>query len=338
MACFEHHDNGENQIGAMVRAAFGLLWTAVAVCAMQQCAVAADYPSRTIRAIVPYSVGGFTDLTARLISQALSAELKQQIVVDNRPGAAGNIGMDLAAKSQPDGHTIMFNGSASTQNPALFKKLPFDPIADLKPVGMITQAPYIVVVHAGLPISNLAEFIKYGQANAGKITFSSGGATTRLAAELFMMQHNLTGEAVMYGGTGAAALSIASGQVQFGIMDSSGVMPLVPTGRVKVLAVSGERRLPSLPNTPTTAEAGFPDYVATTSSSLYVTGRTPDSIALQLNAALNRVLAQPEVKGQIEKMGGYASPMDFATVKSWYDMELKRWKQVVARAKILLAD
>ena len=333
MAC---NNRREKRSSRTAMTALLALWSVVTLSAASAGSI--EYPTRTIRAIVPYSVGGFTDLTARLISQHLAGELRQQIVVDNRPGAAGNIGMDLAAKSQPDGHTIMFNGSASTQNPALFRKLPFDPLTDLKPVGMITQAPYIVVVHAGLPVSNLGEFIKYGQANAGKLTFSSGGATTRLAAELFMMQHNLSGEAVTYGGTGAAALSIASGQVQFGIMDSSGVMPLVSTGRVKVLAVSGEKRLPSLPNTPTTAEAGFPNYVATTSSSLYVTGKTPNAIARQIHAALNRLLAQPDVRQQIEKMGGYASPMEFEAVAEWYEQEIKRWKAVVARAKLPLAD
>src|SRR5690349_2055379 len=164
---------------------------AVALLTLAPCTASAEYPERLIRAIVPFAPGGSNDGMARLISPELAKALGQQVIVENRPGAAGNIGIDVVAKSQPNGYTIVFSATASTQNPALFRRMPFDPLRDIQPVAEIGQAPYVFLVNPSVPARTVRELVELARRNPGKLNASSGGIGTRLSSELFQIQNKL---------------------------------------------------------------------------------------------------------------------------------------------------
>ena len=300
--------------------------------------VHAQYPERLIRAIVPFSTGGTNDITARMISPHLSKALGQSVVVENRPGAAGNIGIEAVAKSAPDGYTILFSATASTQNPALFRNLRFDPITDIQPVAAIAEYPYAVVVTTQLPVKNLRELIALAQKNPASLNASAGGIGTRLSVELFKIRHNVRIEVVTYSGAGQAALAVATGETQLAIMDSTPFQPFLASGRVRLLAVASERRLPSYPDTPTTAEAGLPGFKAGATAAIYVAGKTPAGIVQTLNSAINHVIVLPEVKEQLRRQGGSSAPSSVSELTQWYRREIQVWKDIVARAKIPPVD
>ncbi len=298
----------------------------------------AQYPDRLIRAIVPFATGGTNDITARMISPHLAKALGQQVVVENRPGAAGNIGIEAVAKSAPDGHTILFSATASTQNPALFRNLRFDPINDIQPVAAIAEYPYSIVVNAHLPVRSVRELIALAQKSPVTLNASAGGIGTRLSVELFRIRNNIRIEVVSYNGTGQAALSVATGETQLAIMDASPFQPFIASGRVRVLAVVSDQRLPAFPNTPTTAEAGLPGLRAGATAAVYVTSKTPTSIVQTLNTAINNVTALPEVREQLRKQGGNTSPLSVSDLTQWYRREIQTWKDIVTRAKIPPVD
>jgi tripartite-type tricarboxylate transporter receptor subunit TctC len=320
--------------GAGVRAVF--IATMIALCVAH--AARAQYPERTVRAIVPFSTGGTNDITARLIAPHLAKALGQQVVIENRPGAAGNIGIEAVAKSAPDGHTILFSATASTQNPALFRHLRFDPLNDIQPVAAIAEYPYAIMVNAHLPVKNLRELIGLAQKNAATLNAAAGGIGTRLSVELFKIRNNVRAEVVTYSGSGAAALAVATGETQLAIMDTTPYQPFFASGRVRLLAVASERRVPHLPDTPTTAEAGLPGFTAGATAAVYVAGKTPAAIVQTLHTAVSNVVALPEVTGQLRKQGGNVERTGVTELTQWYRREIQTWKDIVARAKIPPVD
>ena len=298
----------------------------------------ADYPERLIRAIVPFSTGGTNDINARMIAPHLAKTLGQQVVVENRPGAAGNIGIEVVAKSAPDGHTILFSATASTQNPALFRNLRFDPLTDIQPVAAIAEYPYAIMVNAHLPAKSVRELIALAQKNSAQLNASAGGIGTRLSVELFRIRNNIRVEVITYNGTGQAALALATGETQVAISDTTPFVPFLASGRVRVLALASTRRLPTFPDTPTTAEAGLPGFVAGATAGVYVQGKTPNNIVQTLNSTINKVTAQPDVKEQLRKQGGNAEALSVNDFTQWYRREIQTWKDIVARAKIPPVD
>ena len=300
--------------------------------------VHAQYPERLIRAIVPFSTGGTNDINARTIAPYLAKVLGQQVVVENRPGAAGNIGIEMVAKSPPDGHTLLFSATASTQNPALFRNLRFDPITDIQPVAAIAEYPYAIVVNAHLPVKNVRELVALAQQSTSVLNASSGGIGTKLSVELFKIRNNIRAEVVTYGGAGQAALAVATGETQFAIMDTSPYQPFLASRRVRILAMASNKRLPIYPDIPTVAEAGLPAMQAGALPAVYVAGKTPASIVQTLNTAVNTIIVMPEVKAQLRKQGGHVEPMSVADLTQWYRRELQTWKDIVARAKIPFVD
>lgn len=298
----------------------------------------AQYPERLIRAVVPFATGGTNDITARMISPHLAKTLGQQVVVENRPGAAGNIGIEAVAKSAPDGHTILFSATASTQNPALFRNLRFDPINDIQPVAAIAEYPYAIVVNSHLPVKNVRELITLAQKNPATLNASAGGIGTRLSVELFRIRNNIRIEVVSYNGTGQAALAVATGETQLAIMDPSPFQPFFASRRVRILAMVSERRVPAYPDIPTTGEAGLPGQRAGATAAVYVTAKTPAAIVQTLNTAINNVIALPEVKDLLRKQGGDAQPVSVGELTQWYRREIQTWKDIVARAKIPPVD
>ena len=298
----------------------------------------AQYPERTIRAIVPFSSGGTTDINARLVAPHLAKILGQQVVVENRPGAAGNIGIEAVAKAAPDGHTILFSATASTQNPALFRKLRFDPINDIQPVAAIAEYPYAIVVNAHLPVKNLRELIVLAQKNPAMLNASAGGIGTRLSVELFKIRNNLHVEVITYSGSGAAALSVATGETQLAIMDTTPFQPFFASGRVRLLAVASEQRLPQFPAAPTTAEAGLRGFRAGATAAVYVPSKTPAAIVQTLNTTISTIVASPEVGDLLRKQGGSVVRISVDELTQWYRREIQTWKDIVARAKIPPVD
>jgi tripartite-type tricarboxylate transporter receptor subunit TctC len=312
------------------------LWVAAALCAAQT--AQAQYPERALRAIVPFSTGGTNDITARMIAPHLGKLLGQQVIIENRPGAAGNIGIEAVAKSAPDGHTLLFSATASTQNPALFRHLRFDPLTDIQPVAAIAEYPYAIMINAHLPVKTLRELITLAQKNPAALNAAAGGIGTRLSVELFRIRNHLRIEVITYSGSGAAALSVATGETQLAIMDTTPYQPFFSSGRVRLLAVASERRLAQFPDTPTTAEAGLPGFKAGATAAVYVAGKTPPAIVQTLHTAINHVVALPEVAAQLRKQGGNIERISVADLTQWYRREIQLWKDIVMRAKIAPVD
>jgi tripartite-type tricarboxylate transporter receptor subunit TctC len=316
-----------------VRAFFLVLSVIAAITPAQ-----AEYPERPIKAIVPFAPGGANDTMARLLAPHLSKVLGQSIVIENRPGAAGNLGIEVVAKSAPDGYTLVFSATASTQNPALFKVMPFDPLKDIKPVAKIGEGPYVIAVNPKLPVSNLADLVDYARKNPGKLNAAAGGIGTRLSVELFDLQNDLKIEIIPYDGTGPASVAVLGGEVDLVIMDTSAIIGSLQSGRIKPLAVAAEKRLPSLPNTPTTTEAGFPRYKTGTLFGLYAQGNTPNDIVNKINGAMNKVLAMPEVIEALRKLGAEPDPRTPEEFFKQYAAEITQWKEIVSKAKIPLME
>ncbi len=298
----------------------------------------AEYPERLIRAIVPFATGGTNDITGRLISPYLSKAFGQPVIVENRPGAGGNIGLVATAKSAPDGYTILFVATGATQNPALYRNLGYDPINDILPVAAIAESPYALMVNRSLPVKSVTEFINLARKNPGKLNASAGGIGTSLSVELFKIQANIKAEIIPYNGTGAAALAVATGETDFAIADTSGFMAYIPSGRVRLLAVAGEKRLPSFPDVPTTTEAGLPSFKAGTVVAVYVTSKTPADIVQKLNTTLNAIVVMPEVREQLNRQGANPTPKTVAEVNQWYRREIQLWKDIVKRLNIPPVD
>lgn len=294
----------------------------------------AQFPDRTIIAIVPFAPGGANDTMARLITPELSKILGQSVVVENKPGAAGNIGIEATAKAKPDGYTILFSATASTQNPAIFKTLPFDPIKDIQPVAKIGEGPYVIVTRPDLPVNSLKEFVDLAKSKPGELNGSAGGVGTRLSIELFQIQNDVTTQIIPYNGTGPATTAVLSGEVDFAIMDSSAMVGYLQSGRVKALAVAAGERLESIPDVPTTVEAGFPDYRTGTLFGVYTAAGVPQDVVDKLNAAVNKAIQQPAIAEQLRKLGAQPQPTTPAEFTEQYQAEIAQWKKIVADAKI----
>jgi tripartite-type tricarboxylate transporter receptor subunit TctC len=307
------------------------LLVSIALCAPLAFAQSGD---RLVRAIVPFAPGGSNDSMARLISPELSKLLGQQIIVENRPGAAGNIGIDVVAKSPPNGHTLLFSATASTQNPALFRKLPFDPLRDIQPVAEIGQAPYVFLLNPTVPAKSVQELVNLARTHPGKLNAAAGGIGTRLSSELFQIQNKLKLEIIPYQGSGQAALAVMTGEADFVVMETSPVQGQLAAGKLKALAVAGEKRLKSFPQIPTTAEAGFPDYRAGTTFGLYVAGGTPPEIVQRLNAAINRIISVPAFSARLLDLGIETSPKSSDAFSAAYRREIDKWKAIVKQANI----
>jgi tripartite-type tricarboxylate transporter receptor subunit TctC len=276
------------------------------------------YPSKPIRLIVPFAAGGGNDNVARLVGKRLADGLGQPVIVDNRPGAGGVVGAELAARAAPDGYTLFLGGVGSHAiNPNLIKDLPYDPVRDFAPVELLAQAPLVLVVHPSVPARDIAEFIAYARNNPGKLNFASNGngSSSQLAAVMFDSMAGVDMVHVPYKGLSPALADLLSGQVQVMFSSVVAILPHIKAGKLRGLAVTGAKRLPSLPDLPTIAESGFPGYEASSWYGILAPAGTPPDIVARLNAELSKALEQPEVKTSLraegaEPVGG--SPEQFA--------------------------
>ena len=302
--------------------------------ALPFCNARADYPERIIRAIVPFAPGGSNDGMARLVSPELGKALGQQVIVENRPGAAGNIGIDAVANSSPNGYTLLFSATASTQNPALFRKLPYDPLRDIQPVAEVGQAPYVFLVNPRVPARNVQELVDLARKHPGKLNASSSGVGTRLSVELFQIQNKLAIEIIPYNGAGQSALAVMTGEADLAILDASPVLGQIAAGKIRALAVAGDKRVRSLPNVPTTTEAGFPQYRSGTIFGVYVAAGTPAEIVQKLNVTINRIISTPAMAQRLSELGADVAPKTVEEFSALYRKEIEKWKTIVKQANI----
>jgi tripartite-type tricarboxylate transporter receptor subunit TctC len=279
---------------------------------------AQDYPRRPVRLIVPFPPGGGNDIVARAVAQELGKSLGQQFVVDNRAGAGGAIGAELAARSPADGYTLFLGGVGShVVNPSLHAKLPYDPIRDFAPVTLIASAPAVLVVHPSVQAASVVELTALAKANPGKLNYASNGngSSAQLAAVLFESMAGVRMMHVPYKGVSQALVDLMSGEVQLMFGTIVAISPHIKAGRLRALAVTGKSRLALLPEVPTLAEAGLPGYEAGSWYGILAPAGTPGAIVARLNAEINQAMRQPEVRERLaaegaETLGG--TPEEFA--------------------------
>jgi tripartite-type tricarboxylate transporter receptor subunit TctC len=300
-------------------------------------ALAQTYPVRPIRLVVPFVPGGSTDLIARLMAQKLGEAVGQQVIVENRPGVGGNVGVEFVAKSAPDGYTLVF-GHVGTFGfgPSLYPKLPYDPIADFAPVILFASVPNMIAVHPALPAKTVKELIAIARARPGQLNYGSSGngSASHLATEYFKLLTKTDLVAIAYKGTGPLVTDLIAGQTQLTITGVPPLYPHVQTGRLRGLAVANARRVPLLPNLPTVIESGVPGYEVVTWFGPLAPAKTPREIIVKLNWELMKVLQRPDMKERLLTEGADAlggTPEQFgAHIKS----EIERWARVVKAANI----
>jgi len=292
----------------------------------------AAYPSKPVTIIVPFAAGGTTDILARIIGQALTAELGQSVVVDNRAGAGGNIGGALAAKAAGDGYTL-FMGTVGTHaiNASLYKKMPFDPIKDFAPLTRVANVPNLLVANPAQPYKSVKELIAYTKAHPGKVNFGSSGngSSIHLSGELFKSMAKVDMVHVPYKGSAPAVTDLLGNQISIMFDNMPSAIQHVRSGKLVPIAVTTAKRSPELPNVPTIAEAGVPGYEATSWFGLFAPANTPAPLVAQLNKAIVKVLNQPDVKKKINEQGAETyseTPEQFA---AFIQTESVKWGKVV---------
>jgi tripartite-type tricarboxylate transporter receptor subunit TctC len=298
---------------------------------------ASDYPSKPIRVIVAFSPGGSADFTARTVGHAMTEILGQQIVVDNRAGASGIIGLDLASRAAPDGYTLA-EATMTTHGigPNLYKKLPYDPVKSFEPIALMVRVPLVMFAHSSVVGSSLKEVVALVKANPAKYRYASAGngSPPHLAAELFKLKAGVDLLHVPYKGTGAAVPDVVSGQVHFMIDGPPPFLGHVKAGRLRALAAANAKRLELLPDVPTFGEQGYSGMEAGLWYGMLAPKGTPPAVIKRLNAAINQALKQPEVRqrfaaSSVEVIGG--TPKEFG---AYVAAELKRWGGVARAANI----
>jgi tripartite-type tricarboxylate transporter receptor subunit TctC len=298
-------------------------------------AVAQDYPTKPIRFIVPYPPGGGTDVIARILQEPLAADLGQPIIIDNRGGAAGNVGTDLAAKAPADGYTILFTLSSHTINPKLYDKLPFDVERDFVPVSLATLVPQILVAHPSVPPNSVSELIALAKANPGKLNYASvgTGSPAHIAGELLKLRTGVDIVHVPYKGGGPAVIDTIGGQVQLAFVSMPAAWQHVKAGKLKALAVTSATRSLTAPDVPTIAET-VPGYVVDSWYGALAPAKTPPAAVAKLNAAFAKVLDNPQVKERLLAQGAEPAPSSPAEFDRRIKDELAKWELVIKSAKI----
>ena len=268
-------------------------------------AQAADYPSKPITIIVPFTAGGPTDTVARLLGQAMGADLKQTMIVENVGGAGGTVGAGRAARSDPDGYTLFLHHIGHSTAPALYRKLPYNAVDDFAPIGLVTDVPMTLVARSNFPPKDLKELIAYVKQNKDKVTYANAGlgAASHLCGMLFMTAIDTDLTTVPYKGTGPAMNDLLGGKVDFMCDQTTNTTGQIKAGKIKVYAVTSKKRVPSLPDVPTAAEAGLPNFEVTVWHGLYAPKGTPKAIIDRIDAALKVALKDPTLKQRFADLG-----------------------------------
>jgi tripartite-type tricarboxylate transporter receptor subunit TctC len=310
----------------IARLSAGLLAAAFAAPALAQ-----SYPTKPVRIVVPYPPGGPNDIVARTVGQKLSEQLGQPVIVDNKPGASGNIGAESVAKSPPDGYTLLLLTTGHTINPSLYPKLGYDLEKDLAPVTQLTAGPMVVVANPSLPAKNIKELISLAKAKPGSLNFGSAGngSSTHLAPELFSSMAGIKMNHIPYKGSAPALTDLMAGQIQVAFDFMISAMPHVKSGKVKALAVTSTTRSPAAPDLPTVAESGVPGFEVIGWNGLVVPARTPKDVVAKLNAELKKALDQPDAKERFAAQGFSATWTTPEKFGAYIESEHAKWARVV---------
>ncbi|MGK9234614.1 tripartite tricarboxylate transporter substrate binding protein [Inquilinus limosus] len=299
-------------------------------------AAAQDF-QRTVRIIVPYAPGGTSDTLARIIAPQLSEAIGQTVVVENKPGAAGNIGADAVAKADPDAHTLLLAdvGSIATA-PGLFPDLSYDPLKDLAPVGMIMFVPYVLAVNKDLPVNTAAELVDYAKANPGKLAVANSGigGVNHITAVAMAKELGIQWKTVPYRGGSAATQAVVSGESKVIINGATATLPFVANGQLRGIAVTGKDRIASAPDIPTFIEAKLPSADVGSWQGLLTTAGSPPALVDKLNQALGEILKKPEVVERIAQQGGRVVAGPPADLGTWLATNTEAWGKVIADAGI----
>lgn len=300
---------------------------------------AQTYPSRPIRLVVPYPPGGPTDFVGRAVSQKLTEFLGQQVVVDNRPGAATVVGSELVARAAPDGYTLLFGtGGGTFLAPLILPKVSYDPRRDFAPVGMLVMSPQVLVVHPSVAANSVNELIALAKSKPGILNFASVGTGTspHLGGELLKAMTGADIVHVPYKGTAPAMTDLLAGRVQLMFTSMPTVLAHIKAGKLKLLAVGGTKRSAAIPETPTVAET-VPGFELVTWYGIFAPARTPTDIVLRLNAAIAKALADSEVRERLASQGLETTPMTPQELRRYAERDLDRWTRLVERAGIRAA-
>lgn len=321
-----------------MRVILSILVVAACTTAMHSAAYAADtYPVKPVRLIVPFPPGGPADGLARTVGDRLSASLGQSVIVDNRPGAGGNIGMELAAKAAPDGYTLVLAPAGNlTVNPSLYRNVPYDVARDFAPVTVIAAVPNLLVVNPGVPAQSLAELIQYAKDNPGRLNFSSpgSGSGAHLAGELLKSAAGIDLVHVPYNGIAPAVTAVVAGDVQLMFAGASSALPHVSAGKLRALAVASPKRIAAAPMLPTLDESGLPGFDVTSWYSIVAPAGTPPAVIERLQREIARALNNADVRARLTGLGAEPignSPAEFAVMLK---SETAKWSKIVKDANI----
>ena len=310
----------------ITRRAAGLLlaWSACA-------AWGQAWPSKPIRMVVAFPPGGPTDIVSRVIAQRLSEQLGQQVIIDNKPGAGGNIAAELIANAPADGHTLFYNTSAVVIGPALYSKVNYDTLKDFAPVALTASVPMVLAVNPNLPARSVKEFLDLARSKPGQLNYSSSGTgtITHLASAMLSTQTGIQTQHVPYKGSAPGLVDLASGQTQFMIDTINTVLPYVRDGRLRGLAVSSMKRSSVLPDLPTLHESGLSGFDASAWQGIMAPAATPNDIIQRLNAEVNKALAHPEVRAKLAAQGADVLGGTSAEYAAHLRSELPRWAKAV---------
>ena len=318
-----------------MKTAFTLL-AALAVASHAQAAFAQSYPTRTVRIIVPYAAGGNTDITARAIGSKLTDVFGQQVIVDNRPGGATNIGSELAARAAPDGYTLFMGGASNAVNMSLYSKPPYDTMRYFAPITLCVKGANVLSIHPSLPVKTLKELIALAKARPGQLNFASSGigSSNRMAGELLKVMAGINIVHVPYKGAALALQAMLSGEVDMVTSTVPATIPLVNAGKIRALAVMAPTRVAALPKVPTTAEAGMPELVVITWYGLFAPAGVKPEIIERLNAEVVRLMNAPETRSRLAKVeldAATSTPAEFA---KFVRAESEKWARVIKDANI----